>query len=40
MEGERWEEGRRLEGEKVTVAHILGGGVAEFGREDGEGDAD
>jgi hypothetical protein len=30
---ESWEERRRLEGEKVTVAEILGGGVGGFGRE-------
>lgn len=32
---ESWEERRRLEGEKVTVAEILGGGVG--GVEDGGG---
>lgn len=30
-----WKVRRRLEGEKVTVAEILGGGVAEFSREGG-----
>ena len=40
VEGETWEGGRRLEGEKVTVVEILGGGVSGFGREDGDGDGD
>lgn len=40
MEGDTWEEGRRLEGEKVTVVEIFGGGVGGFGSEDGDGDGD
>jgi hypothetical protein len=42
---ESWEERRRLEGEKVTVAEILGAGVGGFGREgcgveEGEGEGE
>ena len=33
FEEESWELRRRLEGEKVTVAEILGGGVGGFRRE-------
>ena len=36
----RWEERRRFEGEKVTVAEILGGGVDGFGREEGNDEED
>ena len=35
-----WEARRRLDGGKVTVAEILGGGVGVFGREEGGDDDD